>query len=216
MPKQTFFNLPDDKRETLINIAIDEFAENEYQKASISRIVARVGIAKGSFYQYFENKEDLYRYLLELGAEEKATFLQTEPPDAQVDIFAYLHWLIKAGIQFELSNPKLSQVGYRALKSNRLPNEMMVQGKENGRLFFTNLVAQGKAQGHIATNIDADLVAFIFNTIFTELGQYLWQRMDGDASQMLSEGNSIFASPEADYLFDQLLHILQFGMGNNK
>ena len=58
MPKQTFFNLPEDKRENLINIAIEEFAENDYQTASISRIVANAGIAKGSFYQYFENKED--------------------------------------------------------------------------------------------------------------------------------------------------------------
>ena len=45
MPNQTFFNLPDAKREQILQIAIDEFAENDTDSASISRIVARAGIA---------------------------------------------------------------------------------------------------------------------------------------------------------------------------
>jgi TetR/AcrR family transcriptional regulator len=65
MPKPTFFNLTDDKRQRLIDLAIEEFAENDYDLASISKIVAQAGIAKGSFYQYFEDKKDLYQYLLE-------------------------------------------------------------------------------------------------------------------------------------------------------
>ena len=64
MPKQTFFNLPDDKRQRILDVVIDEFADNDYANVSISRIVARAGIAKGSFYQYFEDKEDLSGYLV--------------------------------------------------------------------------------------------------------------------------------------------------------
>jgi TetR/AcrR family transcriptional regulator len=54
MPKQTFFNLPDEKRDLITDVVIDEFADNDYDKVSISRIVQRAGIAKGSFYQYFD------------------------------------------------------------------------------------------------------------------------------------------------------------------
>ena len=50
MPKETFFNLPDDKRRRILDVVIDEFADNDYANVSISRIVARAGIAKGSFY----------------------------------------------------------------------------------------------------------------------------------------------------------------------
>ena len=67
MPKETFFNLPEAKRQRIIDLALAEFAEKDYDTASISRIVSQAGIAKGSFYQYFENKEDLYTYLLTLG-----------------------------------------------------------------------------------------------------------------------------------------------------
>jgi AcrR family transcriptional regulator len=64
MPKPTFLNLPDDKRERITELALDEFSTHPYRQASLSRIVARAGIAKGSMYQYFENKLDLYRWLV--------------------------------------------------------------------------------------------------------------------------------------------------------
>ena len=60
MPYETFFNLPEEKRQTIFDILLEEFAENDYNSVSISRIVNRAGIAKGSFYQYFEDKKDLF------------------------------------------------------------------------------------------------------------------------------------------------------------
>ena len=65
MPKQTFFNLPVDKRQTLIEAAEKEFSRVPLMKASISNIIKMAGIPRGSFYQYFENIEDLYFYLLD-------------------------------------------------------------------------------------------------------------------------------------------------------
>ncbi len=64
MPKQTFFNLPSEKRETIMNAAIEEFAEYGLENASTNRIVKNSGIAKGSFYQYFEDKQDVFMHML--------------------------------------------------------------------------------------------------------------------------------------------------------
>lgn len=64
MPKQTFFNLPNDKKETLISAALKEFSRAPLFEASISNIIKDAGIPRGSFYQYFEDKEDVYFYLL--------------------------------------------------------------------------------------------------------------------------------------------------------
>jgi AcrR family transcriptional regulator len=64
MPKDTFFNLPADKRALIRDVAISEFARYSYDAASINRMVAEAGIAKGSFYQYFEDKRDLFLYLM--------------------------------------------------------------------------------------------------------------------------------------------------------
>lgn len=64
MPKQTFFNLPKDKKEALLNAAIAEFSRVPLFDASISNIIKEAGIPRGSFYQYFEDKEDIFFYLL--------------------------------------------------------------------------------------------------------------------------------------------------------
>jgi len=64
MPKQTFFNLLDEKRQKIIDVAIEEFAVNGYAQTSINSIVERADIAKGSIYQYFNDKKDFYLYLV--------------------------------------------------------------------------------------------------------------------------------------------------------
>ncbi|RKQ33564.1 TetR/AcrR family transcriptional regulator [Oceanobacillus halophilus] len=64
MPKRTFFNLPEQKRQNLMQAAEEEFAKSPLYEASISNIVKSAGIPRGSFYQYFEDKEDVYFYLL--------------------------------------------------------------------------------------------------------------------------------------------------------
>lgn len=75
MPKQTFFNLPESKRQTLIDAAKREFSRAPIYEASISNIVKSAGIPRGSFYQYFEDKEDAFIYLLEeLAAKRQRNF----------------------------------------------------------------------------------------------------------------------------------------------
>lgn len=65
MPKQTFFNLPKEKRESLIEAAMKEFSRAPLSEASISNIIKDAAIPRGSFYQYFEDKEDIFYYILE-------------------------------------------------------------------------------------------------------------------------------------------------------
>jgi len=76
MPKITFFNLPDDKKQTLIEAAKKEFSSVPLFDASISNIIKSAGIPRGSFYQYFEDKEDVYFFILsEYAKEKKVAFL---------------------------------------------------------------------------------------------------------------------------------------------
>ena len=65
MPTATFFRLPEEKRERLINACWDELTRVRFTDVSINRIIAAARIPRGSFYQYFADKEDLIRYLLE-------------------------------------------------------------------------------------------------------------------------------------------------------
>ncbi|MBE9048407.1 TetR/AcrR family transcriptional regulator [Pleurocapsales cyanobacterium LEGE 10410] len=96
MPHQTFFNLPDKKRKAITDLAIAEFANNDYKNASITKIVKQAKIAKGSFYQYFEDKKELYLYLVDLASKEKLAFMrQAQPPETNMGFFPYLRWLFR-------------------------------------------------------------------------------------------------------------------------
>lgn len=65
MPSKTFFNLPEGKRNTLLAAAREEFTRVSFAQASINKIIQQAGIPRGSFYMYFEDKEDLFRYLIQ-------------------------------------------------------------------------------------------------------------------------------------------------------
>lgn len=64
MPYPTFFNLPNEKRQRVMDAVWKEFTNVSYMDASINRIIQDAGISRGSFYQYFSGKADLFSYVL--------------------------------------------------------------------------------------------------------------------------------------------------------
>ena len=64
MPKDTFFRLKEEKRNKIENALIDEFSSGSFEEASISNIILKAGIPRGSFYQYFEDKDDAVKYII--------------------------------------------------------------------------------------------------------------------------------------------------------
>lgn len=60
MIKQTFYNLPITKRERIYQAIKTEFDRVPLDKISINSIIKEANISRGSFYQYFDDKGDLY------------------------------------------------------------------------------------------------------------------------------------------------------------
>lgn len=67
MCSETFLRLPEEKRSRFLDAAWEEFTRVKFADASINQIVRRAGIARGSFYQYFQDKEALMSYLMDSG-----------------------------------------------------------------------------------------------------------------------------------------------------
>lgn len=78
MPKETFLKLSNEKQQKVINSAKKEFARVPIQEVSIKNIVEDAGIARGSFYQYFESKEDLLIYIIRENVEKLNNKLNEE------------------------------------------------------------------------------------------------------------------------------------------
>ncbi|MFP4478785.1 MAG: TetR/AcrR family transcriptional regulator [Candidatus Izemoplasmatales bacterium] len=76
MPTETFFNLNEEKKNKIIDAAIDEFSERKVGEASINQIVKNAEISRGSFYTYFNDKYDLLHFLIDLMKEKLSDKLE--------------------------------------------------------------------------------------------------------------------------------------------
>ena len=64
MPTSTYFRLPEEKRERLMSACWAEVTRVRFSEISVNRIITAAHIPRGSFYQYFADKEDMLRYLM--------------------------------------------------------------------------------------------------------------------------------------------------------
>lgn len=97
MIHKTFENLPEKKRKTLLQAAFSEFTETGYEKSSINRILADAGIPKGSFYQYFDRKEDLLNACMDVIASNLLHYKVSENHPLIPNVFAESYTQVKTG-----------------------------------------------------------------------------------------------------------------------
>src|SRR5688572_33493134 len=113
MPTSTFVALPAARRARLVDEAIVEFSGRAFSEASLSEIARRAQIPKGSFYQYFEDKLDLYRWLLtEEAPRLKREFLGPTRPGDQ--FWTRLETVIERGMAFLVEHPRLARLSAAA------------------------------------------------------------------------------------------------------
>ena len=124
MPKQTFFNLPQKKRQKIEQAALDEFSEYGFDNSNMNRIVAQSQIAKGSFYQYFDDKKDLYLHLIDTLVARKASLFETLINNFRQNSFSKnLEELFRIGLEFADSDPKY----YRLSEDSAYKNPAFIQ-----------------------------------------------------------------------------------------
>ncbi|MCS7039370.1 MAG: TetR/AcrR family transcriptional regulator, partial [Anaerolineae bacterium] len=170
MPKPTFFNLPEEKREAICRVALEEFAAHPYGQVSINRIVARAGIAKGSFYQYFDSKKDLLFYLLDRAGQAKMDYLAPIIQNIENhDFFTLIRELYIKGIEFAKSHPEYTEIGKRLLENRNTPiyHEIVKKNIPQAYEFFENLLRHAINRGEVRADIDIKLLAYLIASVNT-------------------------------------------------
>lgn len=157
MPTDTFFRLPEEKQRRITDAAIQEFAQYAYKDASINRLIKAAGIPRGSFYQYFADKEDLYRYLLQLLAESKLAHIRSAHPSEEKCTFAaYFMQSIASALEWSESQPEYFQMTLH-LSADDAPLLDELLRDEPSQNYFSDLSAlleQDKAAGRIRPDVD--------------------------------------------------------------
>ncbi len=173
MPKQTFFNLPVDKQAVICEAALEEFAAYPFRHASVNRIVRRAGIAKGSFYQYFEDKTDLFRYLLQKAGEVKRQYLAPVLEQAdQRDFFTLLRALYLGGLQMAVEHPHYAALGKRLIEDRVLYAQIWAESAPAAQDFFRPFIERAIARGEIRADLDPALVSWLVTTLSGQINEY--------------------------------------------
>ncbi len=206
MPKQTFLNLAQEKRQAFIGIALEEFANHDYNMASVSKIVEKAGIAKGSVYQYFEDKQDLFLYLLDVANREMiGDIQQAAPQDSDVNFFELLRRQMSATVQAARKYPVHARLARRAYTSP-LPFHAAVleKTKQVRQEYFQTMVAQAQSLGHLEANLDPAVVSYMVQGLLNDLGLFLQSKFGGCEQD--------WDEHELNQVFDQVVQILRHGL----
>src|SRR5260221_13809522 len=89
MPFPRFGKLTQERRERVLDVAAQEFADYGFEDASINRILERAGMSKGAAYYYFEDKADLFITVVRYCSERLRLIDQTVDP---VELSALTFW----------------------------------------------------------------------------------------------------------------------------
>ena len=167
MPKQTFFNLSPDKRGTIEQAALDEFTAYGFDNSNMNRIVAQSRIAKGSFYQYFEDKKDLYFHLVDTLATRKMKSLEPILGAYAQNTFAHnIEEIFRIGLEFADSNPKYYLLGEDfAGKDANLTKEFFQKYSPVGIDIYGKLLERARELGELRGDADIALTSSFINTL---------------------------------------------------
>lgn len=182
MPKETFLNLPEEKRGLIEDVAIDEFAEYGFETASINRIVKAAGIAKGSFYQYFEDKADLFMHIIEVVGQKKVEYISPvmmNPTDH--DFFTLLEELYRSGLAFAKDYPKESKISFEVYKNQTNPifSVVMQESRRMAKEFYGSLLDMGIQRGEIDPEIDKSFISHTLIQLQLSMLDYYLETNDG-------------------------------------
>lgn len=159
MPATTYFNLPEEKKERIMEAALDEFAAYSFSAASINRIVKAARIPRGSFYQYFSDKEDLYMLVMEkIGKEKLEVYARHPAPSEDATFFEAAVASMPAIVEWAEKSPRYNRIGMlMARDDSEFMQRVIGQMKSPQRSVLTYL-QQDQRRGLVRGDIDPELV----------------------------------------------------------
>src|ERR1700744_6295938 len=94
-------------RAAVIEAAEAEFGAHGFSRGSLNVIARRAGVAKGSLFQYFADKRDLYAFIADIGSQRVRAYVEDLIPrlDPSRPFFEFLTDLLDAWVAYFADHP---------------------------------------------------------------------------------------------------------------
>lgn len=180
------------KRTALIDAAIVEFSTAGFEVATAKSIAAKAGVATGTFYQYFDNKNDILRVI----ASERYQYLHRhinglELPNISLsvmDLKEVLNDILHFVYDFHCAAPQLHQVLEQRRSLDSELSRIMDQGEGvlRGRVLAFVKTSNQANPDIVADNLFAMAEGIIHRLVFNDSGH--------DADRVIEIGAEMLAS----------------------
>ncbi|RJR46086.1 MAG: TetR/AcrR family transcriptional regulator [Deltaproteobacteria bacterium] len=167
--RNTFTHLPPDKQERVLDAALTEFADQGYHQASLNRLVAKAGIAKGSLYQYFPNKEGIFRHIFELALNlVRRTLVAVKESTENDNLFIRLEKSLQAGVRFLQEHPRIYSLYLKIQFDRQTPfrQELLAAVRRHASEYFGSLITRAKARGELRPGVSEPAALFLLDAVF--------------------------------------------------
>jgi TetR/AcrR family transcriptional regulator len=164
----TFRGLDGRKQQRILSAALTEFAEEGYSGASVNAIVKRVGISKGSLFNYFFDKRGLFHFVFEHALDMVKDYLKTVRDETSSDdVFTRLEKSLLAGVAFIRSHPRVFKIYLRVLFENGLPdrNSLIKSIRQSSMDYLVEFLEVAKARGEVHADVDVKEAAFVIEAV---------------------------------------------------
>ncbi len=212
MPKETFFNLAEEKREKIIRSAIHEFVEHGYEKGNIGDIAKAAGVSKGSMYQYFEDKKELFNYAVKWSLEmmTKKFNNYSAENDGLKNIFEfYLKNLKDIWIKMTEEREVVIFVEDVFLgKYNKVADEMIAYMMKMSEAQTLMYIQAGKREGYIRQDMDDKILSLFMTSVTMSIKSHIMNRAREKGADIVSEDFEVIRQELL-----AMLELLKNGMG---
>jgi len=114
-----FLELPEEKRNNIINAGLEIFGRNGYTHASTEEIAVRAGISKGLLFYYFHNKRAFYTFLFEWAVSQVKSSVLGGEFDQITDFFQLCEYAAKRKYALLHQSPHIMDFLMRAFYSRQ-------------------------------------------------------------------------------------------------
>ena len=220
MPQKTFLNLSKERQKEIIDSCLKEFALRDYNEVSLSKIIEKLGLAKGSFYRYFESKKDLYSYLIEYAKELNVGLFEKTLQDPGDDILdAWIRFYSEAA-KLDNEYPVFGGFGYKVSleRDNVVLGNVALKSKIKGIEVFREIFTEQQKRGNIRKDLDVDQMIYVLLQIQEGVMDYLAIKYKVDFKKNVEKGNPLFTIPEGTLKKELagFARILREGIGNKR